>query len=239
MADTTLNGLRVAILATDDFEQVELVKPKQALDQAGAITKIISPQPKNGQVVGFNHDTKGDTFKVDLPLEQANPAEFDAVLLPGGALNADNLRVNRQAQDFVRQVDQAGKPIAVICHAPWLLVSAGLVRGRKLTSYHTIQDDVRNAGGQWEDSQVVQDRNWVSSRQPDDIPAFNQAMLNLFSKGVYGNTSQNSAETLAPEGAYTSESLLGDQSTTEMTGATGHEENLKGQDDVLIHGEQH
>jgi len=231
MADTTLNGLRVAILATDDFEQVELVKPKQALDQAGAITKIISPQPKNGQVVGFNHDTKGDTFKVDLPLEQANPAEFDAVLLPGGALNADNLRVNRQAQDFVRQVDQAGKPIAVICHAPWLLVSAGLVRGRKLTSYHTIQDDVRNAGGQ--------DRNWVSSRQPDDIPAFNQAMLNLFSKGVYGNTSQNSAETLAPEGAYTSESLLGDQSTTEMTGATGHEENLKGQDDVLIHGEQH
>lgn len=238
MVDTTLNGLRVAILATDDFEQVELVEPKKALDQAGAITKIISPQPKNGQVVGFNHDTKADTFKVDLPLEQADAAEFDAVLLPGGALNADNLRVNQKAQDFVRQIDQAGKPIAVICHAPWLLVSAGLVRGRKLTSYHTIQDDVRNAGGQWEDTQVVQDRNWVSSRQPDDIPAFNQAMLNLFSKGVYGNASQNSSETIAPDGAYTSESLLGEQSTGEMTEATGHEENLKGEDDVLIHGER-
>ena len=236
MADTNLSGLRVAILATDDFEQVELVKPKQALDQAGAVTKIIAPQPKNGQVQGFNHDTKGDTFKVDLPLEQANPAEFDAVLLPGGALNADNLRVNQQAQNFVRQMDQAGKPFAVICHAPWLLVSAGLVRGRKLTSYHTIQDDVRNAGGQWEDSQVVQDRNWVTSRQPDDIPAFNQAMLNLFSKGV--SSSRNSVETFAPEGAYTSESLLGDQSSTQMTQATGHEENLKGQDDLTIHGEQ-
>lgn len=238
MADTTLKGLRVAILATDDFEQVELVKPKEALDQAGALTKIIAPRPKDGQVVGFNHDTKGDTFKVDLPLEQANPAEFDAVLLPGGALNADALRVNQQAQDFVRQIDQAGKPMAIICHAPWLLVSAGLVRGRKLTSYHTIQDDVRNAGGQWEDSQVVQDRNWVSSRQPDDIPAFNQAMLNLFSRGVYRDASRNSAETFAPEGAYTSESQLGNQSTSQMTNATDHEENLKGQDDVLIHGDQ-
>jgi protease I len=238
MVDITLNGLRVAILATDDFEQVELTGPKKALDQAGAYTKIVSPEPKNGQVVGFNHDIKGDTFKVDLPLEQANAADFDAVLLPGGALNADKLRVNQQAQDFVRQIDQAGKPIAVICHAPWLLVSAGLVRGRKLTSYHTIQDDVRNAGGQWEDSQVVQDRNWVSSRQPDDIPAFNQAMLNLFSKGVYSTGSQNSAETFAPEGAYTSESQLGNQSTPQMTDATGHEGNLRGEDDVRIHGRQ-
>lgn len=237
MADTTLNGLRVAILATDDFEQIELVEPRKALDQAGAVTRIIAPEPKNGQVVGFNHDTKADTFRVDLPLEQANPADFDAVLLPGGALNADKLRVDQRAQDFVRQIDQAGKPIAVICHAPWLLVSADLVRGRKLTSYHTIQDDVRNAGGQWEDSHVVQDRNWVSSRQPDDIPAFNQAMLNLFSKGVYGAASQNSAESVAPEGAYTSESLLGDQSTAEMSNATGHEENLKGEDDILIHGQ--
>lgn len=236
MADLNLNGLRVAILATDDFEQVELVEPKKALDQAGASTKIISPQPKNGQVVGFNHDTKGDTFKVDLPLEQANATDFDAVLLPGGALNADNLRVNQQAQDFVRQLDRAGKPVAFICHAPWLLVSAGLVRGRKLTSYHTIQDDVRNAGGQWEDSQVVQDRNWVSSRQPSDIPAFNQAMLNLFSKGASSAGSPNRSETIAPEGAYTSESQLGVQHTHEMTNATGHQENLKGEDDIRIHG---
>ncbi len=238
MADTNLNGLRVAILVTDDFEQVELTEPKKALDQAGASTKIIAPQPKNGQVVGFNHDTKGDTFKVDLPLEQANPSDFDAVLLPGGALNADNLRVNQKAQDFVRQFDQAGKPIAVICHGPWLLVSAGLLRGRKLTSYHTIQDDVRNAGGQWEDSQVVQDRNWVSSRQPGDIPAFNQAMLNLFGKGANKSASQSSAQAGSLEGAYTSESQLGDQSTGQMTNATGHQDNLRGQDDITIHGRQ-
>jgi len=235
MADTNLNGLRVAILVTDDFEQVELVAPKKALDQAGAATKIIAPQPKNGQVTGFNHDTKGDTFQVDLPLEQANPSDFDALLLPGGALNADHLRVNQKAQDFVRQMEQAGKPLAVICHGPWLLVSAGLVRGRKLTSYHTIQDDVRNAGGQWEDSQVVQDRNWVSSRQPDDIPAFNQAMLNLFSKGTQ-NSSLQDAEAIAPEGAYTSESMLDDQIAPQMTHATGHEENLKGEDHIRIHG---
>jgi len=125
MADTNLNGLRVAILATDYFEQVELTEPKKALEQAGATAKIVAPEPKQGQITGFNHDTKGDTFKVDLPLEQANPADFDAVLLPGGALNADNLRVNPKAQEFMRQIDQAQKPIAVICHGPWLLVSAG------------------------------------------------------------------------------------------------------------------
>jgi protease I len=117
-------------------------------------------------------------------LEGANPAEFDAVLLPGGALNADNLRVNRDAQRFVREVDRAQKPIAVICHAPWLLISAKLTKGRKMTSYHTIQDDVRNSGAEWTDEQMVSDRNWVSSRQPSDIPAFNRGIAELFTQAL-------------------------------------------------------
>jgi len=120
---------------------------------------------------------------VDMTLEQAKPQDFDAVLLPGGALNADALRVNKKAQEFVRAIDEQGKPIAVICHGPWLLVSAGLVRGRRLTSYHTIQDDIRNAGGIWEDREVIRDGNWVSSRQPGDIPAFNGEMIKLFAEG--------------------------------------------------------
>src|SRR5213082_439022 len=148
MQGNTVQGMRVAILVTDDFEQVELTEPKKALDQAGATTKIIAPKP--GQVQGMNHDVKADTFPVDMTLDQANPADFDAVLLPGGALNADSLRMEPKAQDFVRQVNNSGRPIAVICHGPWLLVSAGLANARTLTSYYTIQDDIRNAGASWE-----------------------------------------------------------------------------------------
>jgi protease I len=179
-----LNGLRVAILVTNDFEQVEMTSPREALQQAGAVTKIIAPKP--GQVQGVNHDQKADTFPVDLTLDQANPADFDAVLLPGGALNADALRVEPKAQSFVQQIQQAGKPIAVICHAPWLLVSAKLVKGRTMTSYHTIQDDIRNAGATWVDQEVVRDGNWVSSRSPKDLPAFNREMLALFSQAKTG-----------------------------------------------------
>ncbi|MGE3267545.1 MAG: type 1 glutamine amidotransferase domain-containing protein [Chloroflexota bacterium] len=178
MNQVRLNGMRVAIMVADDFEQVEMTEPRKALDQAGANTVLVAPKP--GKVQGFNHDTKADSFAVDQTLDQANPDDFDAVLLPGGALNADFLRVQPKAQDFVRKFDKAGKPMAVICHAPWLLVSAGLVRGRTLTGYHTIQDDVRNAGGTWQDREVVQDGNWVTSRQPDDIPAFNREMLTMF-----------------------------------------------------------
>ncbi|MGE3908810.1 MAG: type 1 glutamine amidotransferase domain-containing protein [Chloroflexota bacterium] len=178
MNQVRLNGMRVAIMVADDFEQVEMTEPRKALDQAGANTVLVAPKP--GKVQGFNHDTKADSFAVDQTLDQANPDDFDAVLLPGGALNADFLRVQPKAQDFVRKFDKAGKPMAVICHAPWLLVSAGLVRGRTLTGYHTIQDDVRNAGGTWQDREVVQDGNWVTSRQPDDIPAFNREMLTVF-----------------------------------------------------------
>jgi protease I len=175
-----LAQVRVAIVATDDFEEDELVKPRKALEEAGAQVTVIAP--KAAQIQAMKHDEKSIKVDVDLTLDKANPADFDAVLLPGGALNADALRVERKAQEFVRAMDQARKPVAFICHAPWLLISAGLVRGRKMTSYHTIQDDVRKAGAKWEDSEVVRDGNWVSSRQPSDIPAFNKEMIALFTE---------------------------------------------------------
>jgi protease I len=178
MAEKNLAGLHVAILASDGVEQAELSEPRKALDEAGAKTTLISV--KSGKIQAMKHDDKSEKFEVDATLDKANPSDFDAVLLPGGALNADTLRVEKAAQAFVTTMDEAGKPIAVICHAPWLLVSAGLVDGRKLTSYHTIQDDIRNAGGDWSDSEVVRDNNWVSSRQPSDIPAFNREMIKLF-----------------------------------------------------------
>jgi len=177
---TQLDGMRVAIIVADDFEQVEMTEPRQALEQAGAQVTLISP--KGGQVKGMHHDKIGDTFPVDMALDQANPADFDALMLPGGALNADFLRMQPKAQAFARQMDGASMPLAVICHAPWLLVSAGLAKGRTMTTYHTIQDDLRNAGATWKDQPVVRDRNWVTSRQPSDIPAFNQAMLELFAE---------------------------------------------------------
>ena len=176
-----LQGLRVAILVADDFEQVEMTEPRKALEEAGAMMTLISPV--KGEVHGVNHHTKADTFKVDMPLDQARPEDFDAVLLPGGALNADFLRVVPKAQEFIRSFDRAGKPMAVICHAPWLLVSSNLAKGRTLTSYHTIQDDIRNAGANWVDREVVRDGNLVTSRQPSDIPAFNREMIELFSQG--------------------------------------------------------
>jgi protease I len=180
MTDKQLNGLRVAILATDGFEEAELLEPRKALEAAGAKTTVIAP--KGGKIQGMKHDEKSEKVAVDSTFDSVNPADFDAVLLPGGALNADALRVVRPAQQFVQEFNNAHKPIAFICHAPWLLVSAGLTRGRTLTSYHTIQDDLRNAGAKWVDKEVVRDGNWVSSRQPADIPAFNREMISLFSE---------------------------------------------------------
>ncbi len=180
MQHKRLDGMRVAIILSDDFEQAEMTEPRKALEQVGATTVLISPKP--GQVTGMNHDVKADSFPVDMTLDQAQPSDFDAVMLPGGALNADFLRLNPQAQDFVRQFDMSGKPMAIICHAPWLLVSAGLVKGRKLTSYHTIQDDIRNAGGNWVDQEMVRDGNWVTSRSPKDLAVFNPAMVSLFAE---------------------------------------------------------
>jgi protease I len=180
MPENHLQGMRVAILATDGVEDPELREPKKALEAAGAQTTLFAP--KAGKIYSMKHHDKAESFDVDETLEQAKAENFDAVLLPGGALNADTLRVQPRAQQFVREMDQNGKPIAVICHAPWLLISADLVRDRTLTSYHTIQDDVRNAGGKWQDEEVVRDKNWVSSRQPSDIPAFNKAMIELFAE---------------------------------------------------------
>ena len=179
MSQNDLKGMRVAILATDGFEQVELLDPRKALEEAGANTTILSPS--KGPIQGMNHDEKGDKISVDLQIDQAKPEDFDAILLPGGVVNADTLRMVKSAQQFVQAIQKVGKPIAVICHGSWLLVSAGLVKGRRLTTYYTLQDDIRNAGGRWTDEEVVIDQNWVSSRQPDDIPAFNKAMLQVFS----------------------------------------------------------
>jgi len=178
MKENSLAGLRVAILATNGFEQVEMTEPRRALREAGAETILVAPQP--GTVQGMKHDIKADRFDVNLTLDHANPNDFDAALLPGGVLNADALRAEPKAKDFVRRLDEAGKPIAVICHGAWLLVSAGLTKGRSLTSYHTIEDDIRNSGGHWVDREVVVDRNWVSSRQPSDLPAFDREMTALF-----------------------------------------------------------
>jgi protease I len=174
----SLSGLKVAILACTGFEQVEMTAPREALQQAGADTKLVSSA--HGQIQGFHHDKPADKFDVDLTFEEADPANFDAVLLPGGVMNADMIRNSRAARQFVQAIDHVDKPIAVICHGPWLLVSAGLVKGRDLTSWPSLQDDIRNAGATWADQEVVRDGNWVSSRKPQDIPAFNRAMLELF-----------------------------------------------------------
>lgn len=179
-APKDLSNFRVAILATDGVEDAELRDPKEALEQAGATTILIAP--KKDAIQSFKHFDKKDKFEVGMTLAEADAKDFDAVLLPGGALNADTMRVQPQAQEFVREMDRQGKPIAVICHAPWLLVTSGLTRGRTMTSYHTIQDDIRNAGAKWQDAEVVRDGNWVSSRQPSDIPAFNRAMIDLFTE---------------------------------------------------------
>jgi len=174
MAD--LSGKKIAVLATDYFEEAELTEPVKALKDAGAQVEIIAP--KSGEIKGLKHVEPGQAVKVDKTLDEANPADYDALVLPGGAVNADKLRTVQKARDFVtKMMDEMGKPTAVICHAPWLLVSAGLARGRKLTSYFTIQDDMRNAGADWTDEEVVVDGNLITSCQPDDIPAFNEALI--------------------------------------------------------------
>ena len=173
-----LQGLRVAILVDDAFEQVEMTAPREALNEAGAETVLISPRAD--QVRGWKSRTPADTFPVDLPLLQAHGADFDALVLPGGVINADTLRMNQDAVEFVREVARTGKPIAAICHGPWMLVEADIVRDRTLTSWPSLQSDIRNAGGNWVDRMTVEDGNLVTSRKPDDIPAFNVAAIALF-----------------------------------------------------------
>ena len=188
-AMSNLSGFRVAVIASDGFEEQELTEPVKALKAAGAHLTILGP--KAGKLQAFRHMEKGSTVNADKALSEADAEEFDGVVLPGGALNADFLRVLPELQSFLRTIQDAHKPVAAICHAPWELISAGLVEGRTLTSYHTIQDDIRNAGGKWEDKEVVEDDNWVTSRQPDDLPAFNKAMLDLFARSAQGTTGQS------------------------------------------------
>ena len=173
--NSNLNGRRVAILVTDGFEQIEMTSPRQALEAAGATCVLISP--KEGEVHGFKHHDKAETFKVDLPLAKADAGDYDGVLLPGGVINGDALRVETKAQQFVQEMERSGKPILVICHGGWLLVSSGLVKGHTMTSWPTLTDDIRNAGGTWKDQECIRDRNWVSSRKPDDLPAFNREIV--------------------------------------------------------------
>jgi protease I len=178
----TLVGKTIAILATDGFEQSELMKPKKALEEAGAITHVVSPGgPK---IKGWDKKDWGEEVSVDVPLKSAEPAKYDALLLPGGVQNPDQLRMNEDAVRFVKHFFEHAKPVAAICHGPWMLVEAGAVNGRTVTSWPSLKTDIRNAGGTWVDEEVVLSNGVITSRKPDDIPAFNREMINLFSKSA-------------------------------------------------------
>lgn len=173
-----LKKMRVAILLTDGFEQIELTKPRKALEEAGAETVLIAP--KEGRVQGYIREKPGDSFKVDLALDKARASDFQALLLPGGVKNPDSLRLVPEAILFIKEIGQAKKPIAAICHGPWTLINAELVKGKTMTSYPSLQVDLQNAGAHWVDKEVVTSDNIVTSRKPEDIPAFIQAMIELF-----------------------------------------------------------
>ena len=179
-----LKGKKVAILATDGFEQSELEEPKKALEQAGVATFIVSPAGE--KVKGWKHKEWGDEFPVDVALDDASPEDYDALVLPGGVMNPDKLRRNEAALAFVRHFFETGKPVAAICHGPWTLIDAGVVKGRTVTSYHTIQSDLKNAGAEWVDREVVVDNGLVTSRKPDDLPAFNEKLLEELAEGRHG-----------------------------------------------------
>lgn len=178
MKHKALKGMRVALLVTDGFEEVEMTKPRHALEEAGAEVILISPQA--GHVQGYNHDAKGNSFKVDLPLSQASAGNFHALLLPGGVKNPDKLRLEPEAIAFIKEIGRQGKPIAAICHGPWPLINAELVSGKKMTSWPSLEIDLKNAGAHWVDEEVVISKNLVTSRKPEDIPAFNKAMIQVF-----------------------------------------------------------
>ena len=173
-----LNGTRVAILVDNGFERAEMTEPRKALEEAGADTKLISPQEK--EVRSWEMKEWGERYPVDQNLDHARAEEFDALLLPGGALNPDRLRMNPKAVSFVKEFFDSGKPVAAICHGPWTLIEAGVVRGKKITSWPSVKTDLKNAGAEWMDREVVADGNLVTSRKPDDIPAFNREMVRVF-----------------------------------------------------------
>ena len=173
-----LSGKSVAILVADGFEQIEMTSPREALERAGANTRIVSPE--SGTVQGWNHFDKADRFPVDVPLDRAHAEEFDALLLPGGVANPDQLRMDHRAVEFVRRFIEHGKPVAAICHGPWTLIEADAVEGRRMTSYKSIRTDLINAGAKWSDEALVEDDNLVTSRSPADLPLFNRAMVEKF-----------------------------------------------------------
>ena len=178
-----LRNKRVAVLVDNGFEQSELMEPRKALQDAGATADVISPQ--TGKVKGWQHTNWGEEIPVDRKLDEAKPDEYDALLLPGGVMNPDKLRANQAAVRFVKHFVDSGKPIAAICHGPWTLIETGVVRGRKMTSWPSLQSDLRTAGAEWVDQEVVTDRGLVTSRKPDDIPAFNRKMIEEFAEGIH------------------------------------------------------
>lgn len=183
MTEYDLNGKKVAILVADGFEQVELTGPRNALEEAGAETHIISPE--DGTVRGWEHTEWADEFDINVPLASATESEYDALLLPGGQMNPDNLRTHKDAVELTRAFFEAHKPVAAICHAPWLLVEADVVEGRRLTSYRSIRTDLINAGADWVDEEVVVDDGLVTSRSPNDLPAFNRKLVEEVAEGTH------------------------------------------------------
>jgi protease I len=178
-----LKGKRIAMLLTDGVEQVEYTQPRSFLEQQGAQVTLVSPKPQGDDIQGFNHLTPADKFKVEMDVRDARPGDFDALVLPGGVANPDMLRLSMEAITFIREFGRENKPIAAICHGPWTLIDADLVDGKRVTSWPTLQMDLQNAGAEWTDEQVVVDGKLVTSRKPDDIPAFNQAILSELSGG--------------------------------------------------------
>jgi protease I len=193
--DKNLKGKKVAILATDGFEQSELAEPLEALENAGATVHIVSP--KAGAIKGWKHTQWGDSFAVDATLDDADPRHYDALVLPGGVMNPDKLRRDPKVQQFVRSFFEEGKPVGAICHGPWTLIDAGVVKGRKVTSYETIQTDLKNAGADWVDQEVVVDNGLVTSRKPDDIPAFNRKLIEEIAEGRHAGRTMAGASTSA------------------------------------------
>jgi protease I len=191
MAEQRLAGKKVAIVAADMVERVELVEPRKALEQAGAKTELVSIKP--GTIRSFDHFDPSDELKVDRAVEEVDASDYDALMIPGGVGNPDQLRGDENVVSFVRDFFEQGKPVAAICHGPWVLVEAGVVRGRKLTSWPTLQTDIRNAGGRWVDEEVVVDEGLVTSRKPDDIPAFNDKMVEEFCEGKHAKQRERTA----------------------------------------------
>jgi protease I len=192
-----LQGKRVAFLATDMVEQVELTEPWKAVKEAGATPELVSLE--EGEIQGFNHYDKADTFRVDRTVEEAHADDYDALVIPGGVGNPDTMRTDENAVELVRQFFEQGKPVGVICHGPWMLVEAGVVRGRTVTSWPSLRTDIRNAGGDWVDEQVVVDDGLVTSRKPDDLPAFNAKIIEEFAEGRHERQAEKAAAALNAE----------------------------------------